>query len=113
MGSDARFDILFMKAIITFHSIDQSGSVLSFPPNLFAELIASLRESKISIVGLHQLLNGNIERAIAITFDDGMRSVYTAALPVLREHAASAHLFLTTGVIEGNNAWPGQPQPSG
>jgi len=95
-----------MKAIITFHSIDQSGSVLSFAPDLFAELIASLRESGISIVGLHQLLDDNIERAVTITFDDGFKSVYTNALPVLKEFDAPALLFLTTGPIGKPDLWP-------
>ena len=97
-----------MKAIITFHSIDQSGSVLSFPPDLFAELIAALRESEISIVGLHQLLDENIKRAVTITFDDGFKSVHTNALPILRDFDAPAHLFLTTGPIGNPDYWPNE-----
>ena len=95
-----------MKAIVTFHSIDPSGSVLSYPPDLFAGLLGSLHESGLAVVGLHQLLEGHIERAVAITFDDGIRSVYTHALPVLREFGAPAHLFLTTGPIGSGKPWP-------
>jgi len=95
-----------MKAIITFHSIDPSGSVLSYPPDLFAELFVALDKSGLSIVGLHQLLDDDVERAVTITFDDGMRSVYTNALPVLRDFDAPAHLFLTTGPIGKPGTWP-------
>ena len=46
---------------------------------------------------------------ITITFDDGMRSVYEHALPVLREHGFPAHIFLTTSRVGKDIGWPGQP----
>ena len=46
---------------------------------------------------------------VALTFDDGLRSVFTAALPILRDHAVPVHLFLTTGAVGGDNRWPSQP----
>ena len=98
-----------MKAILTFHSIDTSGSVLSFPPGALACLLRALGESDLPVVGLDELLREETASGVTITFDDGMRSVFTAALPILREHACKAHLFLTTGSIEGDNQWPGQP----
>ncbi|HYO47535.1 MAG TPA: polysaccharide deacetylase family protein, partial [Gemmatimonadota bacterium] len=36
-------------------------------------------------------------RTIVITFDDGYRSVYEEAFPVLREHNMTATIFVTTG----------------
>jgi peptidoglycan/xylan/chitin deacetylase (PgdA/CDA1 family) len=95
-----------VKAIITFHSIDPSGSVLSYPPDLFADLIASLHESDLPIVGLQQLLDDDIDRGVAITFDDGMQSVYSEAMPVLRDFNAPAHLFLTTNPVGKPGTWP-------
>ena len=98
-----------MKAILTFHSIDTSGSVLSYPPKAFACLLDALGESGLAVLGLDELLREETKAGIAITFDDGMRSVFTDALPVLRDHAVRAHLYLTTCAIENNNHWPGQP----
>ena len=46
---------------------------------------------------------------MALTFDDGFRSVHDAALPVLREAGVVATLFLTTGFVGADNGWPGQP----
>jgi peptidoglycan/xylan/chitin deacetylase (PgdA/CDA1 family) len=106
MSAHLKIPPLSVKAIVTFHSIDPSGSVMSYPPDLFAALLGALRESGLPVVGLQELLQPHIERAIAITFDDGIRSVYTHALPVLRDFGAPAHLFLTTGPIGSGKLWP-------
>lgn len=49
------------------------------------------------------------DRVVAITFDDGFRSVFTAGLPVLRRFGFRATAFVPTGHIsEGKPlAWPG------
>lgn len=97
-----------MRAVLTFHSLDDSGAVLSFAPKAFARLVARLRADNIPIVSYSELLTR--ERGVTITFDDGMRSVHGHALPVLREHGIPAHLFLTTGSVGGDNRWPSQPE---
>ncbi len=96
-----------MRAILTFHSIDDSGSVLSYPVKTFARLLASIAESGIPVLDLDQLCDGT--EGVTITFDDGMRSVRENALPVLREFGFPSHLFLTTGVVGADNRWPTQP----
>ena len=98
-----------MKAILTFHSIDDRGSVLSFPPATFARMIAEILDGDVTICSLDQLLSPNIDNALAITFDDGMRSVYNNALPVLKDANVPSHLYLTTGYVGGKNNWPTQP----
>lgn len=99
-----------MKAIITFHSIDTSGSVLSYPPETFVSLLDALDKSNFPILSLDELLQSDTEKGIAITFDDGMRSLHSEALPILRDHAKPAHLYLTTGSVGKNNRWPTQPK---
>lgn len=98
-----------MRAILTFHSIDDSGSVLSFSPRTLTILLEALRRAAIPIHDLDTLLAPATDHGVALTFDDGMRSVFTHALPVLRDHAVPAHLFLTTGAVGRNNRWPTQP----
>jgi peptidoglycan/xylan/chitin deacetylase (PgdA/CDA1 family) len=98
-----------VRAILTFHSIDNTGSVLSYPPKTFDRLLLVLRRSGIPLLDLDALLRPQTKTGVALTFDDGMRSVFTEALPILRIHSAPAHLFLTTGFVGMTNRWPTQP----
>ncbi len=98
-----------MRAVLTFHSIDDSGSVLSYPVRAFERLLSALDRSNLPIMDIDALLLPETTRGIALTFDDGIRSVFDAALPILRDHAVPAHLFLTTGFVGKTNRWPSQP----
>ena len=99
-----------MKAIITFHNIGDDGSVLSFSAGRFAQLLDNFDEYDIPVLTLDQLLDDSCERGVTLTFDDGMASVFDAALPILRQRQTPAHLFLTVGAVGGDNRWPGQPE---
>lgn len=98
-----------MRAIITFHSVDADNRVLSYSPSLFESLLDSLEACRLPVCDLDTLLNTRTERGVALTFDDGMQSVFENALPVIREHRVPAHLFLTTGAVGRDNRWPTQP----
>ncbi len=98
-----------MKAIITFHSIDSSGSLLSYPPAAFGDLVRSIAASQLPVRDLPTLLQSETARGVAITFDDGMASVFHEALPILKDFGLQAHLFLTTGAVARDNRWPTQP----
>lgn len=41
------------------------------------------------------------ENSVAITFDDGYKSVYSSAFPILKQYGASATVFLLTGWLNG------------
>ena len=90
-----------MRAVITFHSIDDGSGPLSYAPQDFVMLLETLAARQIPVVDFDRLLASTTANGVALAFDDGMRSVYTAALPVLRDHRAPAHLFLSTGMLEG------------
>ena len=98
-----------MRAIITFHSIDPGGSALSYPAETLDRLLTALERCAVPVLDLDTLLLPATPRGVALTFDDGIRSVFTAALPVLRNRGAPAHLFLTTDAVGGTNRWPSQP----
>jgi peptidoglycan/xylan/chitin deacetylase (PgdA/CDA1 family) len=97
---------LTVRAVLTFHSLDDSAGVLSYPPREFQRLIERLARTSVPVLTFEQLLRAS--HGIALTFDDGMRSVHREALPVLRDHGFPAHLFLTTGVVDGHNRWQSQ-----
>lgn len=50
-------------------------------------------------------LNSNPETdAIFITFDDGLESVFTKALPILQKYNTPATVFVTTGWVDSKNS---------
>ena len=98
-----------MRAVITFHGVDDSGSVLSLAPDELRGLVRGIQASGHRIVPLTELLAGSEADRVALTFDDGFRSVREAALPILREAGATATLYLTTGWVGRDNGWPSQP----
>ena len=98
-----------MKAILTFHSIDDSESVLSFSPATFERMLNDILRADIRICTLDELVRPEVDNALAITFDDGMQSVFENALPLLRDAKVPSHLYLTTGFVGRDNHWPTQP----
>lgn len=48
------------------------------------------------------------ERAVAITFDDGLEDFYSEAWPILRAHDLTATVFVTAGHVGGRAAWLGR-----
>jgi peptidoglycan/xylan/chitin deacetylase (PgdA/CDA1 family) len=99
-----------MKAVLTFHAVDHVRSPLSYPPEAFRVLVQTLLETGMPILTLDDLLDPATPRGVALTFDDGLASVHEAALPILKEFDAPAHLFLPTAYVGQDNAWPGQPE---
>ncbi len=89
--------------ILTFHSLDDEGSVLSYPPRLFEQGLAMLAARGFGTMPLHEVAARVREgaplpaRTVVLTFDDGYRSVYERAFPALRRHGMSATVFLTVG----------------
>ena len=86
--------------ILMFHSVDNLDSPLSFPPELFRSGLAWLRKQgfqSLTVTEASQCLRGAAtapDGAFAISFDDGYRSVWEAALPVLRDLGFSATLYI-------------------
>ncbi|NOY15423.1 MAG: polysaccharide deacetylase family protein [Gammaproteobacteria bacterium] len=101
-----------MRAIITFHTIDNSGSLLSFPPDTFSKFLSSLKKQDLDLCDLDTLLDPATRNGICITFDDGLRQTYRQALPILRDYDVPAHVFLNTENVGGMNDWPSQPSCS-
>jgi len=101
-------------AILAYHSLDDSGSVLSTSPRIFAEQMRILSELDADIVSINEISKRMIRAdaskpMIAITFDDGFRNIHEHALPVLQRYRFPATVFLVTDYCGGMNSWPSQP----
>ncbi len=97
--------------ILTYHSIDTSGSVISTTPSCFARTMRTLIDAGFEAVDLWDWIAAGgqgPERGFAVTFDDGLTSSLKAA-EVLVKLGIPATMFLVTGRMGGDNAWPDQP----
>ena len=98
-------------AILTYHSLDDSDSVISVAPGVFAAQMQSLARLGVRVVPLDDVpsLLPTEEKAVAITFDDGFRNFREHAAPVLAHHGFSATVFLVTAHCGRDNGWATQP----
>jgi peptidoglycan/xylan/chitin deacetylase (PgdA/CDA1 family) len=89
-----------MAPILMFHAIENSLAPDSFPPDLFERGMATLHEAGCRTISLLDLVaclrNGGRfpERRFVLTFDDGYRSVYERAAPILARYNWTATVFL-------------------
>ena len=98
-----------MKAILTYHSVDETGSVISVDERTFRRHVQWLASGRVRAVPLDALasLPDDVD-AVAITFDDGLESFGRIAAPLLREHGLPATLFVVTDAVGSTNVWRGQ-----
>ena len=99
--------------ILTYHSIDETGSVVSISPFLFDQHLAFLNENGFEVIrlkdGLEMLEQGKVgPKQIVLTFDDGYENFHSRAFPVLKKYGFPSTVFLVTDYCGRNNDWPGQ-----
>jgi peptidoglycan/xylan/chitin deacetylase (PgdA/CDA1 family) len=97
-----------MKAILTYHSVDETGSVISIDERTFRRHARWLASGRVRVVPLDELrtLPDDVD-AIAITFDDGLESFGRIAAPVLRDHDLPVTLFVVSDAVGSTNVWRG------
>jgi peptidoglycan/xylan/chitin deacetylase (PgdA/CDA1 family) len=94
------------SAILTYHSLDRSGSVISVRPEVFRRHMEMLQENGIPVVPLVRIRES--PGAVALTFDDGFRNFLEHAMPVLETHRFPATVFVVSGHCGRRNDWAGQ-----
>ncbi len=101
-----------MRAILTYHSIDGTGSPISVDRSTFRSHVEWLVASPLQVTSLDALagLPASAD-AVAITFDDGLENFATEAWPLLRAHGLTATLFVVTDRVGTTNEWKGSPEP--
>jgi peptidoglycan/xylan/chitin deacetylase (PgdA/CDA1 family) len=97
-----------MRAILTYHSIDDSGSVISLPEAAFARHVEWLASGRVRVTTVDDLLRlPDAVDAVAITFDDGFRNFGEVAAPRLAAHGLSSTVFVVSDHVGRTNAWGG------
>ena len=95
--------------ILTYHNFTEDESS-SYKINIveFEKQMDYLAAHNYSVISLSELLKGLRDgqlppKPVVITIDDGFKSTYTLAYPVLKKYNFPATLFLYTNFIEKNN----------
>ena len=102
--------------IITYHSIDDSGSVVSTKPSVFRQQMSKLSESGYRTITVgdftDEVAAGRwpAAKTVILTFDDGFENFLSEAAPVLQEHSFTATVYLVTDRCGHFNDWSGNPQ---
>ncbi|HEU4565819.1 MAG TPA: polysaccharide deacetylase family protein [Gemmatimonadaceae bacterium] len=102
-----------MKAILTYHSIDPSGSPISVDAAVFHAHVRWLASGAVRVVSIPELVRlADDVDAVALTFDDGFESFGAVAAPLLLEHGLPATLFVVADRAGATNAWGGVEDPA-
>jgi len=96
-------------SVLTYHHFSEKcTNRLCLPVDEFARQMAFLKKEGYRTVNMKELLNFIDYReplprkAVAITIDDGYRSVYDLAYPILKKHGFTATLFIYTDFIDNS-----------
>lgn len=101
--------------ILTYHSLDCSGSVVSVRPERFDEQMSTVEALGHRAVCLREAVSHRREtgqwppRAVVLTFDDGYANLHRHALPALARRGFAATVFLATDHVGGHNDWEAPP----
>lgn len=101
-----------MKATLTYHSIDDSGSPISVSSSAFAAHLRWLTNAGVRVLSLAALAShpDDADNAVAVTFDDGFLNVRNA-VNSLRDNGVPVTVFVVSGHIGGTNAFGGRASP--
>lgn len=99
-----------MRAILTYHSLDDSRSPISVAPAAFEDHFAFLTSGAVRVMSLADLAVANPSEsrpAVAVTFDDGFRNT-AGAVARLADAGLPVTVFVVTSHAGGTNAWRGR-----
>jgi peptidoglycan/xylan/chitin deacetylase (PgdA/CDA1 family) len=98
-----------MRAVLTYHSIDDSGSPISVDPDAFERHIRWLVSGNVQVTTLADLAAYPADaHAVALTFDDAFENFATHAAPLLAVYGLPATVFVVTDHVGKTNAWNGR-----
>lgn len=108
-----------MLSILTYHSVDSSGSVVSVSPSVFAAQMAAIsaagyRGTTLAEAVATRRLTGEWPvKSVVLTFDDGFRNFYDDAMPVLKRYGFTATVFVVSDYMGKKNDWEVPPAKLG
>ena len=104
--------------ILTYHGVGNEGWPLEVPREIFAAHLDAVEQSGATTMTVAEVAaairSAQLpERGVAITFDDGLRSVARYAAPILVERGLRATVFCVATHIGGRSDWPSRRNGAG
>jgi peptidoglycan/xylan/chitin deacetylase (PgdA/CDA1 family) len=103
-----------VRAILTYHSLDDSGSPISVSPDVFRAHVSWLAAGHVRVLPLGAVVDEANDRdasdAVAITFDDACANVGSVGAPLLADHGLPYTLFAVTQFVGRTNLWDGSAE---
>lgn len=97
-----------MRAILTYHSIDSSGSPISLSEESFRAQVRFFGSGRVRVVPLAELMSLPDEKdAVALTFDDGFLNFTSSVMPMLAHLGFPATIFVVSDAVGTTNDWGG------
>jgi peptidoglycan/xylan/chitin deacetylase (PgdA/CDA1 family) len=103
--------------VLCYHRVSSDRDELSVTPSAFRSQMEFVMHARASAQtlddALDKLREGASGRHVCVTFDDGYRDNLENAIPVLRDLAIPATIFVASGMIDGTAPvyWYDQPPP--
>lgn len=96
--------------ILTYYSIDNSGSAISISPVLFSQHLRYLKEKHFTVITLSEglkLLTGHepLYKKVVLTFDDGYENFHSRAFPLLSQYHFPATVFVVARYVGRESSW--------
>lgn len=92
--------------ILCYHRFDEGcGSKMCIPGDVFDQQMKYLKDNGYQTISAQMLLDflsyrdGLPEKSVMITIDDGYRSVYNVAYPILKKYGFTATVFVYTDFV--------------
>jgi peptidoglycan/xylan/chitin deacetylase (PgdA/CDA1 family) len=92
--------------ILTYHRFsNECSSPLCVPSNIFDDQMKYLKKNDFHVISPEQLLafldyqEGLPKKSVLITMDDGYRSAYEIAYPILKKYGFTATVFIYTNFV--------------
>lgn len=101
-----------MKATLTYHSIDDSGSPISVPSRAFDTHLRWLTSGRVRVLPLAEL-HAHPDAAgdaVSVTFDDGFLNIFDGVDQLLA-NGLPATIFVVSGKVGTTNEWGGKAAP--
>lgn len=83
---------------LLYHRVGPGGSEIELPVEAFERQIQDLVAEE-RVLTLGDVLAGDPDGGVLVTFDDGYRDFHQTVLPVLAKHRVPAVLYLATGLV--------------